>query len=273
MDLLLARRLLDVTDRFLREAVDIGHAGATETVIDELEDVYADLFAVQGAAFIAELARQAGPNGENLEQVNWDGVFAAAVTAGAAIAAQKTAVQIAAAMAAGAAEQYGGLVLGLSFDVNNPKAQEYLRQHAAELIAGIDETTKKRMNTLIVKAREEGWSYDKLAEEIKSRWDGFAQGQPQEHIDSRAHLVAVTETGNAYEEGAYQAALQARDLGIQLEKSWLTVGDERVCSEQCEVNEGAGWIAADEEFPSGHLHPLAHPACRCTALYRRKAAR
>ncbi|GAH30166.1 unnamed protein product, partial [marine sediment metagenome] len=44
---------------------------------------------------------------------------------------------------------------------------------------------------VVTKGVGEGQSYDKVAREIKSRFNQFAVGKPQLHIQSRAHLVAV----------------------------------------------------------------------------------
>ena len=81
-------------------------------------------------------------------------------------------------------------------------------------------------------------------------------------------LVAVTEVGNAYEAGTAGTIRQLEQTGLAMEKSWLTVGDDRV-DDECAGNEAAGWIPATAAFPSGHDRPLAHPACRCTLLFRR----
>lgn len=108
-----------------------------------------------------------------------------------------------------------------------------------------------------------------MAREISSRFEEFAVGKPQQHIDSRAHLVAVTETAEAYEEGNRIAAKQIQQQGITMEKFWLTVKDNRV-SDGCDENMDAGWIGIDEAFPSGHQRPPRFPGCRCDTLYRRK---
>jgi hypothetical protein len=55
-----------------------------------------------------------------------------------------------------------------------------------------------------------------------------------------------------------------------MEKSWLTVNDDHVDVEDCLTNQEQGWIPIEDTFQSGHMQPLAHPYCRCTALYRRK---
>jgi hypothetical protein len=165
----------------------------------------------------------------------------------------------------------GEMGLKISFDLKNPRAVNYLRDYGAKLVKGINETTQKVLQTLIAQGAEEGWSYKRTAAEIISRFEEFAVGKPQEHIDSRAHLIAITETGNAYEEGNRIVAKDMQDAGIEQEKFWSTVGDEKV-SEGCRENEEAGWIPIDQAFPSGHQRPLRFPGCRCIANYRMKEA-
>ena len=157
----------------------------------------------------------------------------------------------------------------LSFNLKNPRAVTYLENHGAELITKINDTTRAEIKEIITHAMKEGWSYNQTADAITNRFDEFAIGKPQQHIDSRAHLVAVTESANAYETGAREAGQQIQDAGIALEKSWQTVGDDRV-SDGCAENEDADWIDFDEAFPSGDENPPRFPGCRCTALYRRK---
>ncbi len=50
------------------------------------------------------------------------------------------------------------------------------------------------------------------------------------------------------------------------EKLWVT--DSNPC-EICDENAIAGWIPADEPFPSGDDEPDAHPNCKCTLDVRR----
>lgn len=171
--------------------------------------------------------------------------------------------------------EYGGIAMiaelgmKLKFDLKNPRALNYLKDYGADLVKGISETTRDFLQTLITQANEEGWSYKRTAEAIIERFEEFGVGRPQEHIDSRAHLIAVTETGNAYEEGNRIIAKDLQDAGLTMEKSWDTVGDDKV-SAGCQENETAGWIGIDEAFPSGHQRPLRFPGCRCEARYRRK---
>lgn len=171
--------------------------------------------------------------------------------------------------------EYGGIgMLGelgikIRFDLKNPRAVDYLKNYGAKLVKGIDETTRSMLQTLIAKSTEEGWSYKRTAEAIIERFEEFGVGRPQAHIDSRAHLIAVTEAGNAYEEGNLIVARDLQEAGLTMEKSWSTVGDSKVSAE-CQTNESDGWIGIDQAHASGHQRPLRFPGCRCEERYRRK---
>lgn len=156
-----------------------------------------------------------------------------------------------------------------NFALDNPRAVLYLKNYGAQQVAGINETTQKILQNLIIQAGEEGWSYKKTGEAIIEQFEEFGVGRPQDHIDSRAHLIAVTELGNGYEEGNLLVAQDLQSAGIPMEKSWSTVGDGKV-SEGCIQNEADGWIAIDQAHASGHQRPLRFPGCRCEERYRSK---
>lgn len=159
--------------------------------------------------------------------------------------------------------------LSFAFDVKNKRAISYLQKYAARRVTGINKTTQNEIARIIVKGQESGWSYDHTARAISRKFNEFAVGQPQAHIQSRAHLVAVTEAGEAYETGNRQVIDEMVDTGLEMEMSWSTVGAANVC-DICLANAAAGWISTTGAFPSGHQHAPAHPACRCANLYRRK---
>lgn len=177
---------------------------------------------------------------------------------------------------AGALSLLAQLGLDLSFDLKNPRAVEYLKEHGAEMVKKIDEVTRDQIQYIVEYGVENGWSYTKTAAAIQAQfkdyytgdsWWNFDSPRPQGHIDSRAHLIAVTESGNAYEAGNFMAVEGLADAGVNVEKSWSTMGDERV-SEGCAANEAEGWIPFDQAHNSGDLHPLRFPGCRCDELYR-----
>lgn len=172
-------------------------------------------------------------------------------------------------MAIGAKQAIADIGMDISFNVKNSRAQTYLNNHAAEMVTKINKTTKAAIKNIILESAEGGWSYDKTAKEISKQFKQFAIGKPQLHIRSRAHLVAVTESGNGYVAGYLEGGRQMKDRGIQQEKKWYTVGDQRV-SAGCDENESMGWIDIDDLFESGHDGPLRFPGCRCDITIRTK---
>lgn len=171
------------------------------------------------------------------------------------------------ALAGGAEMPPVAVVLGIQFGLRNPRAVEYISRVGAALVTKIDETTRDYIRTVVTRGVREGQSYNEMAKAITERYRQFAVGLPQKHIDSRAHLVAVTEVGQAYSHGNYLVGEGLRDHGLKMEKAWSTMGDDRV-SDGCRENEAAGWIPFDDAFPSGHLRPLRFPGCRCDLLLR-----
>lgn len=162
------------------------------------------------------------------------------------------------------------------FDLKNPRAVSYLQAHGADLVKQINETTRTDLRTVISYGVEHGWSYNKTSLAIQQRFQGyfdpgswwnFDAPRPQGHIDSRAHLIAVTEAGEAYESGNWIVIEDLKGEGVETEKKWSTMGDDRV-SEGCQRNAREGWIPADQTHDSGHMHPLRFPGCRCDELYR-----
>ncbi len=155
-------------------------------------------------------------------------------------------------------------------DVEPPLSRD-MRRRAAERIAGIDETTLNLLRTLIEQAIAENWAYTKLASAIRRMFRDFGRAVPQRHLRDRAELIAVTEIGQAYIDGQLDTAQRLVNGGAQIEKSWLTVGDDRV-SEGSRGNAGAGWIPLAQACPSGHGGPLRFPGCRCALQTRRAVA-
>ncbi|KAA3644550.1 MAG: hypothetical protein DWQ07_14115 [Chloroflexi bacterium] len=162
-------------------------------------------------------------------------------------------------------------IADLAFGLENPRAIAYLDQFAGLKVTKINAETQRQLATLIQNSAREGGSYDALAKAIRERFEGFANPLPQGHIQSRAHLVAVTEMGEAYEAAARMGVQDLQAGGLQMEKSWSTVGDGKV-SDGCRQNEAEGWIPTNQVHGSGHMHPLRFPGCRCAEKYRRRRA-
>lgn len=263
-----SKRLLESTERFL-EAVSVAQKWRKVRAIESrLERDMAKAFKAQGKAFIGRFAKLQGKFKESISDDDWVGIYddVAKQTQQLFINPIERAVQLS--LTAAAEELIADLDVDYAFALRNPRAVAYVEEHGAALVKGINETTRDYLRTVIRGGVDEGWSHNRIAKAITDRYVDFAVGRPQEHIESRAHLIAVTETGNAYEAGNRIVIQDLQDAGLKMEKKWSTIGDDRV-SDGCRENEREGWIPVDEPHASGDMHPLRFPGCRCTELYRR----
>ena len=122
----------------------------------------------------------------------------------------------------------------------NEKAKDWAAAHAGDLIKNFADATKEDLEKTVRQALAEGWSNDKLADELHESWSFSSK---------RAEVIARTETAFADVQG--NAALY-REAGC--EKGQVLLG-ENPCPE-CED-------AAKEPIPlDGDLAPF-HPLCEC----------
>lgn len=207
--------------------------------------------------------------GDQLPFPQWEQAFTAAVEATRELFTVPMEEAIRISIMSGANNLIAELGVDLAFTVEHPAAVEYARVHAAEQVTKINDATRRYLNTIITDGIENGQSYGQIAKTITDRYADFAVPWPQEHIQNRAHAVAVFETGDAYEHGSRMVADELAAEGLDMEKSWLTVGDNRVRPEHAS-NEAEGWIPLDDQFGSGDAEPPTDPGCRCTLLYQVK---
>jgi hypothetical protein len=275
--------LLDILDHFL-EAAAVDHRDRALAPIEQkLQRAVANLFRKQGRLFLARFAKlkrrfpdekpRPAQLREAVDDEDWDPLFDAAAEETARAFERLIEEAVQAALTAGAQAAIADLRLDTAFTLKNPRAVEYLTNYAADRVAGVNDTTRGYLKTVITQAVEEGWSYQRTARAITDRYAQFAVGVPQEHLQSRAELIAVTEAGEAYEAGSMIVAQDLAAAGLEMEKSWLAVRDGRSEDGICAPNAAQGWIPLDQDFQSGHSRPLGHPACRCTALTRMKRER
>ena len=145
------------------------------------------------------------------------------------------------------------------FRVPQTQALVFYDTHAGRLITRVDDTTRRAIVAIVRNSLTNGTPYTAVEAVLKQRFEALRQYQPQKHIRTRARLIAVTETGQAYERGKQSTVHRAEAAGVRFEKAWITVGDDRV-SRDCQRNEAAGWIPEASRFPSGVMRPLDHPA-------------
>lgn len=157
----------------------------------------------------------------------------------------------------------------ISFNLDTTEIRQLIDTTAADLVSNINRTTRDRIRNIISEGIKDSQSYSAIAKRLRDTFEGFGAPSPLRHIRDRAELIAVTEIGNAYMQAQLQQGRRIIQKGIQLQKGWLTVGDDRV-EEDCLRNQQAGWIDFDATFPTGHQAPLEHPGCRCSMTTRRK---
>jgi hypothetical protein len=278
-----ASDLLPILDRFLEAVARTRREKALAKATQRAEVAISQAFQEQGRVFIeswARAARRAGlregplppptpPPTDPALALPWEPAFSDAEIATLQLFEEPIQALVEDALLVGAREAIAYVSADISFSLANPRAVAFLEQYGARRVTMINETTRDEIRRMVTRGVEQGLSYDQVAKDITARFREFAVGKPQRHVDSRAHLVAVTEAGEAYEEGNAIVGQTLADAGIEMEKKWSTTGDNRV-SDGCRRNQSVGWIPMADAFPSGHMRPLRFPGCRCAALYQRK---
>ena len=277
-----ATEFLAALDSFLEAVLRTRREIATAKATATAQRAIAHAFREQGRVFLTaweRRLRRAGlhegppppppPPGDPALALSWEPAFSEAEIATLQLFEEPIQALVEAAIQTGARAAIADLSADISFSLANPRAVAFLEQYGARRVTMINETTRSEIQRMVARGVREGLSYDQVAKDITARFREFSVGKPQLHIDSRAHLVAVTEAANGYEEGNLIVGRDLRAAGIEMEHKWSTVKDSRV-SEGCRANEGAGWLGIDSAFPSGHERPPRFPGCRCTTLYQRK---
>ena len=158
--------------------------------------------------------------------------------------------------------------IGISFELLNEEAVRYLKAkktlHLSNYKGSINQTTKKRILSILTEAAEKGTNYNDTAKKIRE------QGKEGVFSRARAELIAVREIGTGYEIGNQEMVdVYIQETGAEIQKLWIDSQDDLVTPE-CEENGNAGWIGFNEDFPSGDMEaPRAtNPRCRCSTGYR-----
>ncbi|MEE9401240.1 MAG: phage minor head protein [Dehalococcoidia bacterium] len=263
--------LIAAIDGFLEARSQLQKRRAITPIERTLKAAMRKAFLAQGRAFLRGMAayKDQFPLEEAVTEGQWERVFSDAEIASINLFVEPLDLATREALLAGGAATYGELgMIDVAFDLANPRAVQYLRDHGAARVTLINQTTRIELQRLIIQAADEGMSYSRLARVIRTQFEGFAGLKPQLHIRNRAELIAVTEVGDAYSEANLIIGRTLQDAGERMEKRWLTIGDGRV-SDGCAANQAVGWIPLDDAFPSGHQRPLRFPGCRCDLLQRR----
>jgi len=254
-------RLLEATQRKQASTTLVATINALDTQVGAL-------FVKQGNALVRALNPLRKLIKEDAISDQFDAIFDAATQATSVDMLDAMTKGYSNALLLGGKQQLSQVGIKVSFSLDNPRAAQYIRDYGADQISSIDETTRTDIRNLLRAGIENGDSYDTIASAIKARYRYYAIGAPQQHIRSRAHLIAITECGNGYQAGNFTSMQAVQDTGIKMLKHWLTIGDDRV-SDDCKANQAQDWIKINEQHTSGHMHPLRFPGCRCVEQYKR----
>jgi Phage Mu protein F like protein len=189
--------------------------------------------------------------------------------------------------------------LAYGFDETNPRAVRWALENAAGTVTGITEETRAAIRALIGRMFIEGIPPAKAAqmlreligltprlavaamnyrEQIEADPDRdpeqaqrMADRYDQRLLNSRAEMIARTESMRAANAGQQEVWSQAADTGLldraHTQRLWLITPDEATCP-VCTSIADAGPVGVEEPFVSDEgdsfFTPPAHPSCRCT---------
>lgn len=138
----------------------------------------------------------------------------------------------------------------------NADVADLLATQSLGAATSIDATSQQLIRDILARGVAQKDTAVQIARDIRAEFTDWSV--------ARARMVSVTEIANAWESTA-QDVMKSR--GIQ-QRRWLTAGDDIVDGGHpngpCQDNEDAGPVDMNDAFPSGDMHPPAHPSCRCT---------
>jgi len=187
---------------------------------------------------------------------------------------------------------------GFRFDIFNPRAVDYARLRAAELVDQVSNATRRGIQRIITEGVESGLTVTQQASRIKEMLgltprqvtaldnfksmlitEGRKPDQVKRMVDryrnrllrQRATTIARTETINAVNAGQEEVWAQAMDQGLidmEAKKRWVITPDDRLCPICRPIpkdNPGGVPIGAPFKTSVGpRMRPAAHPNCRCS---------
>lgn len=150
------------------------------------------------------------------------------------------------------------------FNMANPRVNSYIKKWGAKKITNINNTTRGRLATVLLKAVENGDTTEQIAKTIGSVFD-VAEG-------SRALMIARTEIAGASNFASHEGYKQA---GIE-QKEWQSTQDELVRETHQALDGQVQDIndpfqsesGATAQYPGGFGVPEEDINCRCGVLPR-----
>ncbi|KKN41977.1 hypothetical protein LCGC14_0717810 [marine sediment metagenome] len=152
---------------------------------------------------------------------------------------------------------YAEIGIQAAFNVNNPRATQFLKDRTFESVKGINEETRAKLKRALVKSFDAGESIPEVSKRIAEVFD-INRG-------SRTDKIARTEIVGASNNGTYAGYVES---GIVLTHTWIDSRDDKV-RDSHRIDGQTRELG--KPFSNGLLHPhdFNGPAkevihCRCT---------
>jgi len=153
--------------------------------------------------------------------------------------------------------QSGLAKYGVYTTLDSIQAQDWILAHGAELVAGINETTREAMARLLADALARGDSVDDIASLLMQNFDDM--------VSCRAKGIAITETSKAWSFAEMSSAELMEKAGYKMVKEWL-LGPMHPRYDPCDHNHEEGAIPLHRPFSTGDMAPPQHPNCGCSLV-------
>ena len=143
--------------------------------------------------------------------------------------------------------------LTIDWQLANTAAADWALQYSYELVSGLTDTTRERLQQEITRFIEEGGTMDDLQRRLT---DVFGE--------QRASRIAVTEVTRAYQQGQEASRRATIEMGIPLKEEIRNAQDERVCNICGPLGGQVREVGAPAEHPTlGPIEgPPFHVGCR-----------
>jgi hypothetical protein len=168
-------------------------------------------------------------------------------------------------------------IIGLNFDLKNPRTLAQLETKAAQLVTRVNDGTRYYIKRIITSGVDEGLSSPNIAQMIRdgasveeilkeSGYTGRVIDTVRSEVtamsENRTNSIVNTEINRAESEGRLE---QWREMGLT-KKAWRHTGADEMCP-ICRANQDLGFVPMDYIFDDvfgGTLTPPAHPnQCHC----------
>lgn len=165
-------------------------------------------------------------------------------------------------------------MMGLTFNGTSPEVIKYLEDYVPKFVQRFNETTKKDLQAVLIKAQVEGWALPRLKDEMKRVFNQYEY--------NRTDMVARSEVVRSSNAGAQMAYKQAEIKELE----WLDTDDSHTClfckaldgkiigvegtflkvGESVEVTDEEGKKKKYTNRYEAISYPPLHPNCRCTII-------